>query len=137
MNNLSASGDMTQHTFQRAGRTLWRQVVRILLISFLLGVALNLLLLSVDLGRDMRRTGRIPLSRLEVFKKMEIGMSRPQVEKLIRDQGVRCERADYEPLNWPLGCAFTDFWREYQVRFDRSEVISRKSYSFRHQGRPY
>ena len=137
MVNSTAYGDSTQRAPQWSWVTLRRQLVMILVISLLLAVVLNVPFLALDLVRDIRRTGRLPFSQLEVFKKVQIGMSYPQVEKLLREEGVRCERVDYEPLNWPLGCVFTDFWREYQVRFDRSGVISQKSYSFRHAGRRY
>lgn len=101
------------------------------MIGVLIGLLINLPFCAWDLFHDVRRTGVLPTSRFYVFKEVHMRMTQEQVEEILRSHEVRCEHPRGS-LAQAASCTFTDFWREYKIRFNHLGVVIEKSYSFRH-----
>lgn len=126
---LEGHGEMAK---TKPKATVGRRMLRALVIGTLLGLTFNLPFLTVKVYHDVIRTGRILGSRMHVFKQIQIGMSYQQVHAILQKEKVRCESDDVPWHSGLGGCIFTDFWREYLIRFDQSGLVFQKSYYFRY-----
>jgi hypothetical protein len=98
-----------------------RQLWRIILYGFLLGVAINLPFFGSDLYHYM--------SRASTFDKLQIGMPLHEVDAILRADGIWCSVAASGSSD---DCRFSDFWRNYSVVADPNfHVVRAKFYQFK------
>lgn len=74
------------------------------------------------------------LSYVDVYQRIEMGMSYKKVQSVLQDERIWCGFVDAAPTgNWPT-ITFTDYWREYRISFDsKSGLVNRKQFSFRYR----
>jgi hypothetical protein len=97
-----------------------RLIGKILLYGFLVGVAINLPFVGIDIYHS--------ISKAHVFDKIQIGMPAREVELILYHGGILCGIN----ASTSRACYFSDFWRHYEVALDPDlQEVRSKSYFFK------
>lgn len=97
--------------------------LRILVIGTLVGVLAGICLVGRDIYRDWQAPTVFALSRTASFDKIELGMSRDAVQRLLQDVPVDPQALKEDKY------VFRDFWWTYSVSIDSTtDRVSRKGF---------
>lgn len=99
---------------------------KIMVRAALAGFAIAAVLVSSLLGP---RVYAQP-SAYSPFKQIKLGMTRSQMEDILRARRIVFHCADASQN--PAPCEFSDFWREYRIAVDsQAHRVNRKSFAFK------
>ena len=99
-----------------------RTVARILLISILIGILINVPFVAYDIYRDVFRA--------DAFDRLEVGTSKASAIDILEARKVWCELLDGKSS----ACHFSDYWRDYTIFLDPSTAtITQRSYRDRYR----
>jgi len=60
---------------------------------------------------------RNPISRLDTFRRVQVGMDRKETVRILMSDDVHCEGYAFFENEHEV-CRFEDYWREYRFTFD-------------------